>query len=174
MTMIYELSKNNVPFYIGKTSRNAFRSRKSKHKQKYGKDTVFTVIDESNLDWKLLEPFWIAQYKAWGFNLLNKNNGGGGPTKYTPEQTARRLESRAKGKGYKNNHMAWVHTPENTLKKAEALKKPILQYKDNVLIKEFKSITDASKELNIPYGNISHNIHNRTKFTRGFKFKQKL
>ena len=78
-TYIYELSKNGVPFYIGKSIRPV--DRKHGHRTVHGKDTILTIIDEIEGDkskWKPLETYWIEQYKQWGFILENKNNGGGG------------------------------------------------------------------------------------------------
>ena len=78
-TYIYELSKNGVPFYIGKTINPNLRI--DNHKRKLGYDILFTLIDETignKLKWKLLETYWIEQYKQWGFILENKNSGGGG------------------------------------------------------------------------------------------------
>jgi hypothetical protein len=39
---------------------------------------IMTVIDETDKDWRLLEMYWIEQFKAWGFNLTNCTNGGEG------------------------------------------------------------------------------------------------
>jgi hypothetical protein len=82
ITYIYELSKDGIPFYIGKTKN--INSRKAEHKRKYSETIILTVIDSveslDKKDWKPLETFWIIQYKAWGFNLTNSNNGGGGPS----------------------------------------------------------------------------------------------
>ena len=67
--------------YIGKT----INSRKSSHKKTFGENIVYSEIDEINsLDvkhWKPLETYWINQFKVWGFNVLNDNEGGGGPPK---------------------------------------------------------------------------------------------
>ena len=54
-TYIYELSKNGVPFYIGKSIRPT--DRKHNHRTVYGNDTTLTIIDEVTGDkykWKLL------------------------------------------------------------------------------------------------------------------------
>jgi hypothetical protein len=83
MTSIYILEKNKVPFYVGK-AKDIVR-RKHKHYQTYGTDIELIVIDEVE-DWKYWEEYWIEQFKAWGFNLVNQNKGGGGPEKYTEEQ----------------------------------------------------------------------------------------
>ncbi len=81
-TYIYELSRNNIPFYIGKTVRPKIRAKE--HKRDRGIDVDFCIIDEINSidknDWKPLEHFWIIQYSQMlGFNLENGNTGGGGP-----------------------------------------------------------------------------------------------
>lgn len=87
MTYIYYLAKNEIPFYIGKTKQ--LIRRRHHHYNKYGLDITLHIIDECGDNkqiWKPLECYWIEQFKQWGFELINKNNGGGGPTKYTEEQ----------------------------------------------------------------------------------------
>jgi hypothetical protein len=87
-TYIYELSKNGVPFYIGKTIDPT--SRIMDHKKSRGQSITLTLIDEINGDvnkWKPLESYWIEQYRQWGFILENKNKGGGGKAPiYTTEE----------------------------------------------------------------------------------------
>jgi hypothetical protein len=65
--------------YIGKTKTNY---RKYKHVQTFGKDIIFTYIDEINSlnknDWEPLESFWIEYFRQLGFEMVNKNRGGGG------------------------------------------------------------------------------------------------
>lgn len=85
MVKIYILERNNVPFYVGK-AKNAVR-RVHKHYLKFGEDITINVIDEvEEQEWKFWESYWIEQFKVWGFKLENKNNGGGGPTRWTEEQ----------------------------------------------------------------------------------------
>lgn len=85
MIKIYILEKNNVPFYVGKT-KNVIR-RINKHYIKFGEDIKIIVIDEIiEQEWKFWEKYWIEQFTQWGFELENKNKGGGGPTKWTQEQ----------------------------------------------------------------------------------------
>jgi hypothetical protein len=71
--------------YIGKTK----NSRKSGHKRKFGHQIEYSEIDEINsLDrknWKPIETYWINQFKAWGFDVLNENEGGGGPITHSEE-----------------------------------------------------------------------------------------
>jgi len=71
--------------YIGKT----INSRKHNHEKTYGKEIIYTIIDEINSidyrDYKIIENYWIEQFKQWGFEIMNKNKGGGGPTKWSDE-----------------------------------------------------------------------------------------
>jgi hypothetical protein len=98
MTKIYILERNEVPFYVGK-AKDVIR-RKHKHTQTYGDDIILTVIDEVE-DWKYWEEYWIEQFKAWGFTLLNQNKGGGGPERYTEEQKQKMKKPRKEGTGDK-------------------------------------------------------------------------
>ena len=72
--------------YIGKT-KNKGNVRHSNHKKTYGNNIIFTFIDEINsIDkkiWKPIETYWIHQFRQWGFDVMNINNGGGGPLIYT-------------------------------------------------------------------------------------------
>ena len=84
--------KNKV--YIGKTITD---KREKQHRKKFGRDIDFTFIDEINSvdrkDWEPLESYWIEQFKQWGFSLVNKNRGGGGPeyhTKHTKKLISQR------------------------------------------------------------------------------------
>jgi hypothetical protein len=85
MINIYILERNGIPFYVGK-AKNAVR-RQHKHYLTFGTDIKMEVIDIiEDKQWKFWEQYWICQFKAWGFELENKNNGGGGPTEWTLEQ----------------------------------------------------------------------------------------
>jgi len=71
--------------YIGKT----INCRKHNHKKTYGKEIIYTIIDEidslDHRDYKILESYWIEQFKQWGFEVLNKNSGGGGPSEWSDD-----------------------------------------------------------------------------------------
>jgi group I intron endonuclease len=83
--------------YIGETKNN----RKKDHKRKFGSQIEYTEIDEINSlnrkDWKPLETYWINQFRAWGFEVLNKNEGGGGPTTHS-KKTKEKMSKTRKGK----------------------------------------------------------------------------
>jgi hypothetical protein len=93
-TYIYFLHNgNNIPFYIGKSiNKNLHRSYQ--HKKTYGKNTILEIVDiVETKNWKFWESYWIEQFKQWGFDLKNKNNGGGGPLKYS--EHSKQLKSKS-------------------------------------------------------------------------------
>lgn len=81
---IYSLERNNIPFYVGKTKNP--KSRKADWLREYKDSISFNIIDEVNKEnWKFWECYWIEQLKGWGFDLINKNKGGGGLEKHSDE-----------------------------------------------------------------------------------------
>lgn len=94
---IYFLEKNNNVFYVGKTKNP--KRREYDWKKEFGEDINFNLIDEiednKNI-WKFWESFWIEQFKAWGFNLINQNEGGGGLDKHSDE-TIEKIRSKKIG-----------------------------------------------------------------------------
>jgi hypothetical protein len=94
-TKIYLVSNiDNDPnkIYIGKTK----KCRKNDHKRKYGQQIEYTIINEVNSEvkkeWTPIESYWIEQFKVWGFNVINKNLGGGGPSHRTKESISNQIE----------------------------------------------------------------------------------
>ncbi len=148
-------------FYIGKTINP--KSRKEKHKKKYGKDILFTIIDEisstSSKDWKPLEIFWIKYFKFLGFNLLNQNNGGGGHIGGIPSwNSGKKLGPNPKITLAKINH------PDRS--------KVILQYDlEGNFIKEYPSIMEARR--NNPKGDIDSCVQGKQKQAGGYQWVYK-
>jgi hypothetical protein len=95
MTYIYILERNGIPFYVGKAKDP--KRRLNKHRIDKGIDIELIIIDEINKNWRYWEKYWIEQFKSWGFNLENKNNGGGGLDFWSDIQ--------------RNNHKS-LYTPE--------------------------------------------------------------
>lgn len=82
MVLIYFLEKNNIPFYVGKTTESFRVKREYKHKERFGQDVNMFILDYvEEQGWKFWECYWISQFQTWGFVLENKNNGGGGLSK---------------------------------------------------------------------------------------------
>jgi len=77
-TIIYSYTQGNKA-YIGKTCDPY--NRKIQHKKRFG-NWDYKILDEipsvKKEDWKPYECAWIQIYREWGYNMENKNNGGGG------------------------------------------------------------------------------------------------
>lgn len=84
ITKIYFLHRgDNVPFYIGKT-KTKLKGRIYGHKYHFGFGVQIEEIDEvPTSEWRFWEKYYISLFKSWGFNLENKNEGGGGLTNLT-------------------------------------------------------------------------------------------
>lgn len=154
----------NDPYkvYIGKTK----NSRLYKHKRKYGKKIIYTIIDEINSldkkDWKPLESYWIEQFKQWGFEVLNKNNGGGGPSFLNDEQ--------------KNIiRIKILNRPKEWIKSIKGRNKiPIIQYDlDGNYIREWSSLLEACNNFNIDTGTLCCCLKGRQKTCKGYVWKYK-
>lgn len=95
-TIIYELSRKGIPFYIGKSPNP--KTRINPHKKNFGKDIDMIYIDEiSTVDWEFWEKWWIQQYKCWGFILENKTHGGNGQT-HCSEDAKKKISDKIKGR----------------------------------------------------------------------------
>jgi len=85
---IYYLSYNGTPFYIGKTT-GSLESRLCQHRSESLRDPqhpksiiilrnkyyvqiseIETIIGDNDLILKT-EEYWVFQFKAWGFNVVN-------------------------------------------------------------------------------------------------------
>ena len=78
--------------YVGKTGEPLFKRLakhvyESKHSNshranwinslcKNGMRPKIDLLEEVGDDWVECEKYWIAQFKAWGFNLVNGTEGG--------------------------------------------------------------------------------------------------
>jgi hypothetical protein len=199
ITKIYIVTNiDNDPnkVYIGKTK----NSRKADHRHNLGKQISYTIVDEidsiNKEEWKLLETKWIQYYKDIGYNVINKNKGGGGPTFHTDtakqkignsvseklkgrespmkgrkhtEETKHQQSISAIGKHKGGGFTGKKHKTESLLK----ICKPIYQIDpiSGITISEFTSVDDALRQLNIK--GISNVLKGRAKTAGGFKWKYK-
>jgi hypothetical protein len=205
ITFIYLIEGiDNSPYkvYIGKTKRN----RKYAHVHTFGPDITYTIIDSidslDRKDWEPLETYWIQQFKAWGFEVLNKNNGGGGPITHS-EDTKNKIRlshagiKRPKHIGEKisksntgNKKIRIKQRKDKGIPKSETHRykmsiaklgkpstnptKPILQYDtQGNFIKEWNSGTEISKILGISHGNIVKCCKGLRKHIGGFVWHYK-
>ena len=170
---IYFLHKgDNIPFYIGETSL-PLKSRLSHHKRKLGKDILIEQLDVVSLDsWRFWESWYIELFKSWGFNLTNKNKGGGGSDKGISKHTlesklkigasriGKTLTTETKLKQSKSNTgisrnkgnnfaLGYIRSEQSKNNIGKNLQKPILQCNlQNEFIQEFESINKVKEYLN--------------------------
>lgn len=143
--LVTNIDNNPNKVYIGKTK----NSRKNKHKKTFGSQITYTYIDEvdslNKEDWEPLESYWIEQFKVWGFIVINKNKGGGGPINHSDL-------SKQKLKNIKS--------------------KPLYQYDlEGNFIKEWKSAKEVSEVLNIKQQNLCSCCKNKSKTAGKFVWK---
>jgi hypothetical protein len=133
----------------------------------------------SELEWEFWEQYWISQFKAWGFDLKNTDEGGKGQSsefmkKYNPmfekkhrdtvsltligNQRAKGFkhseETKAKSSGglkefYKKNQRTKEHNKKIALKNIETKRNPVYQYDMN---NSFIKKYDSVREASISTG----------------------
>jgi hypothetical protein len=194
-TYIYlvENIRSDEEIYIGKTT-NIDR-RHQAHKQKWGNNIFFTIIDEIDStqrgNWEPLESYWIEQFICWGFNLLNKNKGGGGPDWFSKEskqkisltkqgnprseETKRKISNSLKG--YKRSQSNINKLKSRILPPNISRSKPIIQYDIyHNFISEYRSLRQAADILDLDYGQLSKHLRKSkdcTKTVKGYIFEYK-
>lgn len=182
MVQIYVIEKNNIPIYIGKTV--GFSVRLYYHRKRFGKNITWFFIDEvGDKEWKFWECYYINLFKSWGFKLENKNNGGGGPTKYSDEvrkiisekKTGMKYNITEEGKIGKSEKLTGLKRSKETCDKIGKTKiKPIIQYTLNdIKVREYDSVKEAGKNVK---GNpifISNIANHPYKTAYGFRWKYK-
>jgi len=86
---------NSNKVYVGKTKNT---SRERDHKNKYGNGIEFAFIDYvESLErkyWQPLETYWIEQFNAWGFNVVNVKKKGGSGVEYHTEDTKQKIRAK--------------------------------------------------------------------------------
>jgi len=80
---LFDINDNLI--YVGKT-KQLLKTRLKQHIRRLQETVYILELDcVENNQWRFWEEYWIQQFKVWGFDLLNKNKGGGGPEKHSDE-----------------------------------------------------------------------------------------
>lgn len=180
ITYIYLVENiNNDPFtvYIGQTRHP--KQRNKAHKKTYGNDIEYTIIDQINSisksNWEPIESYWIEQLRYWGFNVINKNNGGGGPVFHTDEMRKNQsiiLTGKIRSEEVKQR-ISKSMMGKNTWSVGAHTSKPVMQYTlDNILVKEYPSISEAIRQTQ--FKTINHCVLGKIKKSGGYKWKYKI
>lgn len=179
--------------YIGKEKSHQKYGREFKHKQKYGYNIEFTFIDQVNgwdkNNWKPLETYWIQQFIAWGFEVLNSRKTGGSGPEFQREESKQKMRKPKplifckkmqkprtpnfkKGKEHKSyGIIRGPRSKEHNDKIRITHLKPIIQYDlQGNFIKEWSGIVEAEKFIN---GDIGACCRGKQKTSGGYIFKYK-
>jgi hypothetical protein len=214
---IYTLAdpRNNEIRYIGKTVQSlekrlcghistAIHNREKSYKTNWVKQLlnnnllpIIELIEEVNENiWEQTEQYWIAQFKAWNFSLVNMTEGGDGNknqfvSKESIEKRAQALrgiprpqEVRKKiSLGHKGKKLSMATKEKlkaiNTGKKqseetkAKRYKAVIKLSLDGEFIAEYPSLQHAALENNTHRGVIQNCCAKRRKTAAGFKWEYK-
>ncbi len=134
---IYYLHRgDNIPCYIGKT-KNKLQDRVVAHRRTKNEPLYEIEMIDKVENHREEEEFYITMFKSWGFELENKNKGGGGSPFHT--QSTRDKMSR--------NHKGRICTWGDKISKSTMGNNSsgeVLQYdKENNFIKEWPSARHA-------------------------------
>ena len=96
MTIIYTLSENKIPFYVGKTVN--FKKRWYHHKITYPNSIMEEVDVVDDDKWRFWERYYISLFHTWGFDLKNirKYDGVGGHL--VSIETRQKISTKLKGR----------------------------------------------------------------------------
>jgi predicted GIY-YIG superfamily endonuclease len=197
MTRIYILERNGIPFYVGKTLQN-IKERFSTHKDKRINSEIIEIDCVDDNEWRFWESWYIGLFKSWGFELENKNDGGGGrgPGWTSPPERNAKIKASLKNhsqyytdeirekisKGNKGKLRPFTKEhQQNMLIAKRKQAKPLLMFDlDGNIIKEWESKGQAAlwiKEQTGKTSNLTSQIKDcifgRQKTAFGYKWKYK-
>ena len=197
MTKIYILERNGVPFYVGKTLQE-IKERFYTHKDKKENSEIFEIDCVDDNEWRFWESWYIELFKSWGFELENKNSGGGGrgPGWISPPERNAKIKASMKNhsqyytddvrkkisKGNKGIPKPFTedHIRNIGLTKRKNAKRVLMYDLEDNLIKEWECKSQAAKwikETKKRQGNLTSQIKDailgRQKTAFGYKWKYK-
>jgi predicted GIY-YIG superfamily endonuclease len=196
-TFIYSLSDpdTNEVRYIGKANNLKYRLWAHIHEAKHNlrnqhkcnwiktlldkdKKPVIDIIEEVSMDdWQAREIYWISQFTAWGFNLINKTKGG---ECGVISENCKKALSECKNRGHKKGEFNHSEETKALIREKRALQVITDEHRKNISkgstrkikIKEvtqsgeeiiWESLTDVAKQYNLSVPTICSYIKGRVK-----------
>jgi hypothetical protein len=135
MTKIYVLERNGIPFYIGKTIQE-IKDRYYTHGNRKTNSEIIEIDCVNDNEWRFWESWYIELYKSWGFELENKNNGGGGrgPGWISPPERNAKIKA-----SMKNHSQYYTEEVRQRISEGNKVLKPFSdEHKQNMLIAKRK------------------------------------
>jgi hypothetical protein len=197
MTRIYLLERNRVPFYVGKTLQK-IKDRFYTHGERKINSKIIEIDIVEDNEWRFWESWYIELFKSWGFELENKNNGGGGRGPgwiSSPERNAKIKSSMKNHSQYYTNEIkekiskntkgipkpfTEEHRHNMEVAKRKQAKTVLMFDLENNIIREWESKGQAAKwiqETKGRQGNLTSQIKDaifgRQKTAFGYKWKYK-
>ena len=190
-TKIYYLHRgDSIPFYVGKSRRHL--ERFENHKQTFGSNIKMEVISEVK-NWRRWEKYYIKKYRDLGYQLENRNEGGGGAdivsqetrNKISNHPTRGKQISKAnkgkmsplKGTKFSKEHIAKIKANRGHLKGRPNTwqSKAVLQYDlEENFIREFVSQKEAQYIMGKPKSDgVGAVCRGEQKTAYGYKWKFK-
>lgn len=192
-TKIYYLHRgDDIPFYVGKSRRHL--ERLENHKQSFGSNIEMEVISEVK-NWRRWEKYYIKKYRDLGYQLENRNEGGGGPDIMSQETKNKISNHPTRGKqiskanlGMSKSHKGKPFTKEHKQKIKETREflkhrpntwtsQPVRQYDlEGNFLKEFPSQREATIFVNAKGDGVGMCCRGKQKTAYGYiwKFKNKI
>ena len=135
MTKIYVLERNGIPFYIGKTIQE-IKDRYYTHGNRKINSEIIEIDCVNDDEWRFWESWYIELFKTWGFELENKNNGGGGrgPGWISPPERNAKIKA-----SMKNHSQYYTKEVRQRISEGNKVLKPFSdEHKQNMLIAKRK------------------------------------
>jgi hypothetical protein len=135
LTTIYFLEKNNIPFYVGKTLQE-IKDRYYTHGSRKINSEIIEIDCVNDDEWRFWESWYIELFKTWGFELENKNNGGGGrgPGWISPPERNAKIKA-----SMKNHSQYYTEEVRQRISEGNKVLKPFSdEHKQNMLIAKRK------------------------------------
>jgi len=180
MVFIYTLSDpiSKEIRYVGKTN-YALKDRLAKHlctKERNHRGNWIKSLLNKNLkpvidlleivadkDWQFIEQYWIAQFKAWGFNLVNLTKGGESGI----------ISPQCRKAAIEKNTGRVVSEKEKIYKRLNASNsKPVLAIKEGITL-EFISASEAARSTKSNLAHIIETCQGKRKSHNGYKWNYK-